>query len=141
MKHDNEEIKRSALEAIETELTVLSVSARLCTLFTDLIAAKYNLHGTIPQATKTLKAIAKEIKKRPASDELTSEIIGRNERAELHLEQSRKDPYCVAIEEALAEGDHRKLTTMNIRRVLRDMEMHQKKECICFLGCPESDIQ
>ena len=141
MKHDNEEIKRSALEAIKTELAVLKCSERLCGLFTDLTAAKYNLHGTIPQAIKTLKAIAKEIKKRSASDELTSEILGRIEREEMHVEQANKEPYTVAINEALSEGDHRKLVTMNIRRALRDIEMHEKKECICFLGCPEKDIQ
>jgi len=113
-------------------LTVLNAYERLCNLFTDVIAAKYALCGTVPQAIKTLKHLAKEIKKRPASDQLTSEILGRIERTELHMDQASIDPYCVEIEEAFAEGVNRKLVTMNIRRVLRDIEMHEKKECICF---------
>jgi hypothetical protein len=132
MKHNNKEIKRSALEAIESELELLSVSSRLCTLFTDLIAAKYDLHGTIPQAVKKLKSIKTKMKKTPASDQLTSEILGRKEREEMQVEQASNDKYWIGIQEALIEGDYRKLGVINIRRALRDIDMHEKKECICF---------
>lgn len=117
---------------IEDDIKCLALANRLCDPLAEPIAVKYDLHGTIEEATVKLNELKQTIIDNKYTKEMLIDIAKRHS-AYITGMLSDSNPYREQIDEAWKSDDGRKLSTMQKREYLRRQKLHEKKECICFL--------
>jgi hypothetical protein len=121
--------KEIMIDVIEGEITILSMCSPLCNISNEDIVAKYDLHGTIDDAINKLKEIQQLIIDNKYTTKMFDDVTIRLDRYYQSLEN---DPYVKELNAAHKLGDNRKVFIMIQRRDFRLIEMHNKKECVCY---------
>lgn len=124
-----EQEKEIMIDVIEGEIAILSMCSPLCNINNEDIVAKYDLHGTIDDAINKLKEIQQLIIDNKYTTKMFDDSTIRLDRYNQLLEN---DPYVKELNDAYKLGDNRKVYIMIQRREFRQIEMHNKKECVCY---------
>ena len=124
----NEIIRKDIISEIEGEIDIFSHQSRLCSATLRYYVVIYNLSGTIQQAIERLKEIKKQLTEHPDSKETRSLISEITNRVPMYqAEKASPGPY------GDITGDERKQNVMSERRRITLNELHEKKECVCFI--------
>jgi len=125
----SEQERQNIIENIGCEIVLLSIHTHLCDPAAEHIVSKYDLHGTIDDAINKLKEIQQLFIDNKYTTKMLDDII---KRADRYNQSVANDPYVKEINDAWKLGDNRKISIIHQRQHLRQIEMHNKKECICY---------
>ncbi len=129
---NQEEITKLVIKKIEAHMEILAMNSRLCVPVSACIAAEHDLHGTVADGIEKLRMFKNKLRKYLKTQQTVEAIRLMKVRKEHYNDQQSRDPYVIVATEAFIENDRRKMNVMLERSMLRDDDIHNRKECICY---------